>query len=154
FTYEAFLIFLPLSALAYWRVSDRRAALPRWIADLVVFVIAAVTVGRVANHDRAGTTTLSHLWHRVEDVLPGAGRVFGWLIPHQPVIDVVAAIVVIAGLTGAVIVARRPGEPGGAVRQWIVIGGIALLFSLIGLIPLLPAEHALTPDNTGFANRL
>jgi hypothetical protein len=154
FTYEAFLILLPLSALAYWRASDRRAALPRWIADLVVFVIAIVTVGKVANHDRAGHTTISHLWHRVEDVLPGAGRVFGWLIPHQPVIVVAVAIVVLAGLAGAVIAARRAGEPGAAARQWIVVGGIALVFSLIGLIPLLPAEHALTPDNTGFANRL
>jgi hypothetical protein len=80
--------------------------------------------------------------------------VFGWLIPHQPAIVVAVAVVVLAGLAGAVIAARRAGEPGMAARQWVLVAGIALVFSLIGLIPLLPAEHALTPDNTGFANRL
>jgi hypothetical protein len=154
FTYEAFLIFLPLSVLAYLLVADRRDALRRWAADLVVFAIAAATVGRVAKNDRGGHLTISHLWHRVEDVLPGAGRVFGWLIPAEPAIVVALGLVVLAGGAGAVLALRRPGEPGRAARQWLAVGGVALILALIGLIPLLPAEHALTPANTGFANRL
>jgi hypothetical protein len=154
FTYEAFLILLPLSGLAYWLVAGRQAALPRWGADLVVVAIAAVTVGRVANHDRSGHVTIAHLWHRVEDVLPGAGRVFGWLIPGEPVIVGLLAVVVLLGAAGVVIALRRAGETAEAARQWLEVGGVALLLALIGLIPLLPAEHALTPGNAGFANRL
>jgi hypothetical protein len=155
FTYEAFLILLPLSVLAYLRVSDRQAALPRWGVDLVAVAIAAVTVGRVANRDRSGHVTIAHLWHRVEDVLPGAARVFGWLVPGESVLaGVIGILLAIVAGAGVMLALRRAGPAAAAAREWLEVGGTALLLALIGLLPLLPAEHALTPGNAGFANRL
>jgi hypothetical protein len=155
FSYEAFLIFLPLSGLAYWLVAGRWAALPRWGADLFIFAIAAATVGRVANHDRAAHATIAHLWHRVDDVVEGAVRVFGWSLPAESVVAGPAGIVlaIVAG-AGVVVALRRGGAEGSAAREWLVVGGVALIFALIGLITLLPGEDALTPGNSGFANRL
>ena len=123
--------------------------------DLVAVAIAAVTVGRVANHDRSGHLTISHLWHRVEDVLPGAARVFGWSIPGESVVAVpLGVLIVLVAGAGVWLAIRRAGPLASAARQWLVVGAIALILALIGLIPLLPAEHALTPGNAGFANRL
>jgi hypothetical protein len=155
FTYEAFLILLPLSALGYLLVAGRRAALPRWGVDLVALGIAAVTVGRVANHDRSGTLTIAHLWHRVEDVIPAALRVFGWSIPGESVVvgPVGIALVVAAG-AGLMLAIRPGGVLERVARQWLEVGAVALALGLVGMLPLLPAEHALTPSNGGFGNRL
>jgi hypothetical protein len=155
FSYEAFLVFLPITALAYLLVAGRQAALPRWGADLVVFAIAIATVGRVANRDRAAHATLGHLWHRADDVVAGAARVFGWSIPAESLVaGPVGIVLAIAAGTGVVLALRRGGAEGSAAREWLVVGGVALVFALIGLITLLPAEDALVPGNTGFANRL
>lgn len=155
FTYEAFLIFLPFSGLAYLWVAGRKPALPRWGADLMVLAIAAVTVGRVAKRDRGGHLTITHIWHRVEDVLPGAGHVFGWSIPAESVVVGPAGVVlaIVAG-AGVILALRRAGPARAAARQWLALGGVSLAGALIGLIPLLAAEHALTPGTSGFANRL
>jgi hypothetical protein len=154
FTYEAFLILLPLSALAYWLVAGRQAALPRWGVDLVAMAIAALTVGRTANHDRSGELTIAHLWDRVEDVIPAALRVFGWPIPAESiVVGPVGIVLVLAAGTGLVL-ALRGGPLERAARQWALVGGVALALGFVGLVGLLPAEHALTPSNEGFGNRL
>ena len=155
FTYEAFLILLPLSALAYWLVAGREAALPRFGVDLVALAIAALTVGRTANHDRSGELTISHLWDRVEDVIPAALRVFGWPIPAESVVVGPAGIVLaLAAGAGLVLAIRSAGPLAEMTRQWLVVGAIALALGLVGLVGLLPAEHALTPSNEGFGNRL
>jgi hypothetical protein len=155
FTYEAFLILIPLSGLAYLYAGGRRAALPRWGVDLVAVAIAAVTVARVANRDRSGDSSISHLIDRVGDVIPAALRVFGWSIPGESfVVGPIGIVLVLAAGIGLVIALRSGGPLAGASRQWLLLGGIALVLALIGLIPLLPAEHALTPSNEGFGNRL
>jgi hypothetical protein len=155
FTYEAFLILLPLSGLAYLFVASRQAALPRWGADLVALAIAAATVGRVANHDRSGEVTIAHLWHRVEDVIPAALRVFGWSIPGESVVvGPVGIVLAIAAGAGLVLALRDGGPLEGAARRWLEVGGVALALALVGLVGLLPAEHTLTPSNEGFGNRL
>jgi hypothetical protein len=87
-------------------------------------------------------------------VLPGAIRVFGWPFSGEPVVMGAVAILVAAGAIGVWIAIRRAEPPGRAALQWLVVGSTALLLALVALIPLLPAEHALTPANTGFANRL
>jgi hypothetical protein len=155
FTYEAFLVVLPITVLAYLLVAERRPALTRWGIDLVAVAIAALTVGRVANRDRRGHVTLEHLWHRVEDVIPAVGRIFGWAIPGESV--VIGPVGILLGLAaggGVYIAIRRGGALGPAARQWCVIGLLAFALALVGLAPLLPAEHALTPANGGFGNRL
>jgi hypothetical protein len=154
FTYEGFLIFLPLCGLAYLLVAGRRAALPRWGADMGVFAFGVLTAGRVAKNQRAGHLTISHLWHRVEDVIPGSLSVFGWFIPKEPVVVGLAGVILLAAAAGVVIAIRRSGAAGRAVRQWLGVGVAALILALLGLVPLLSAEHALTPANVGFANRL
>ena len=155
FTYEAFLILLPLSGLAYLHVAGRQAALPRWGVDLVALAIAGATVGRVANHDRSGELTIAHLWHRVEDVVPAALRVFGWSIPGESVvIGPLGIVLVIAAGAGLVLALRDGGPLDGAARRWLEVGGVALALALVGLVGLLPAEHTLTPSNEGFGNRL
>ncbi|MFL5908071.1 MAG: hypothetical protein ACJ75Z_10820 [Solirubrobacterales bacterium] len=155
FTYEAFLLLLPLSALGYVLVADRRAALFRWAADLVAVGIGAVTVGRVANRDRQGHVTLSHVWHRIEDVIPAAGRVFGWSIPGESiVVGPLGILLAIAAAVGVGLAIRRGGARGRAAVQWCAVGAVAFALALVGVVPLLPAEHALTPANGGFGNRL
>jgi hypothetical protein len=155
FTYEAFLLLLPLSGLAYWLVAGRQAALPRWGVDLVALAIAGLTVGRTASDDRAGEFTISHLWNRVEDVIPAALRVFGWPIPAESfVVGPAGIVLVVAAGAGLVLAIRSAGPLAGAARQWLLVGAIALPLGLVGLVGLLPAEHALTPSNEGFGNRL
>jgi hypothetical protein len=155
FTYEAFLVLLPLSVLAYLLVSDRRAALPRWGVDLVALAIAGLTVGKTANDDRAGDSSIAHLWHRVEDVVPAALRVFGWPIPFESVVVGPVGIVLALAAGAGLVLAFRDRRPlAGAARQWLLVGGIALALGLVGLVGLLPAEHTLTPTNGGFGNRL
>jgi hypothetical protein len=155
FCYEAFLILLPLSGLAYLYVAGGRAALPRWGVDLIALAIAGLTVGRVANRDRSGEVTVTHLWHRVEDVIPAALRVFGWSIPGESVVvgPLGIALVIAAG-AGVVLAIRNGGPLARSSRQWLEVGGVALILGLVALLPLLPAEHALTPSNEGFGNRL
>jgi hypothetical protein len=155
FTYEAFVILLPLSGLAYLYVAGRRAALPRWGVDLVAVGIAALTVGRVANRDRSGDLTITHLWHRVEDVVPAALRVFGWPIPGESfVVGPLGVVLVIAAGAGVVLALRDGGPLAKASREWLLVGAVALVLALVAMIPLLAAEHALTPSNEGFGNRL
>jgi len=68
--------------------------------------------------------------------------------------DPLGIVLVIAAVAGLVLAIRRGSPLDGAVRQWLVVGGIALALALVCLVPLLPAEHALTPGNEGFGNRL
>src|SRR5262249_46526532 len=118
FTYEAFLVFLPLCALAYLLIADRRTVLPRWGADLAAFAFAAATAGRVAKNQRAGHLTISHLWHRVEDVLPGAIHVFGWSIPGEAAVPILLVVFFAAAGVGVLLALRRDDPLSHPAREW------------------------------------
>ena len=155
FTYEGMLVLIPLSFLAYLVVADRRSALRRLAVDLPAFAVAAVIVGQKANEARAGDSSVSHLWDRLRDVVPGAAEVFKASFPGHQVLfgpaGIAVALLVGAGVWLAI---GGGGTLARASRQWCVIGAAALVLSLIGLAPLLPGPTGLTPGNEGFANRL
>jgi hypothetical protein len=155
FTYEGFLVFLPLSALAYLLVSDRRAALRRWMPDLLAFGFGLATVARTASNDRSGQLTVSHVWHRVEDVVPGAIRVFRFSLPGGDLFwGPVGILLALATILGIALAIGGGGAPARAARQWCAIFFLALALAFVGLGPLLTAGTGLTPGNVGFANRL
>jgi hypothetical protein len=155
FTYESFLVLLPLCGLGYLLIAPRRPALQSWAADLLTLVVAAATAGRIADEQRGGEVTISHLLQRVDDVIPGASRVFGWSIPGETFLPAAFGILVVAvaGL-GVVLALRRDGPLREPARQWLALAAVGVIGAGVGLITLLSAEDALTPGNAGFANRL
>ena len=154
-TYEAMLVAIPLSFLAYLVVADRRSALRRLAADLPAFVLIALIVATKADEARAGDSSIPHLWDRLRDVLPGAVEVFEASFPgHQLLFGpagIAIALLVGLGVWSAI---GRGGTLARASRQWALIAAAALVLALIGLAPLLPGPTGLTPSNQGFANRL
>jgi hypothetical protein len=155
FTYEGMLVLIPLSFLAYLVVADRRSALRRFAADLPAFAVAAVIVGQKANEARAGDSSISHLWDRLRDVVPGAVDVFEASFPGHEVLfgpaGIAIAVLIGVGVRSTI---GRGGILARASRQWCLIAAVALVLALIGLAPLLPGATGLTPSNEGFANRL
>jgi hypothetical protein len=155
FTYEGFLILLPITALAYLVVAERSAVLPRWLADLSAFAIGLATVARTANSDRGGEFSIPHLWHRAEDVVPAAVRVFRFSLPGGDLFTTWAGVLIALGVALGVFLAIKRGGPlARAARQWCVIGLAGLALAFIGITPLFAGQTGLTPANTGFGNRL
>lgn len=154
-THEAYLALVPGTVLLYLVVGDRRDALRRWIADLGLFAVGYLTLGRSASDTRGGEVTLDHLRTRLGEVSDGTLEVVRESLPVPDLLWGPAGIALLAVTVAGVVLAWRRDEVANrSVRQWLLVGGVALAFMLMGLAPLLPGPSDLTPVWQGFNSRV
>ena len=153
-TYESVAPLPVLSVLVYLAVSGREQAWRRWPFDLVSVAIGLAVIAPRARERRGGDVSPDHLIDRAGEVGEAAKTVFLESIPladllHGPV----GAAMVVAAAVGIVMAHGRENPLSGHIRRWAWIGALGLVFSLGGLVMLLPADSYYGPRPSGIGNR-
>lgn len=153
-TYELVAGLIVVTALLYVAQAGWRPALRRWPADLASVALALAIIAPRAADDREAHTSLSFLWDRAGQTLTQGETVFRWLLPwHDVLAGQVGLILLLVGVLGAGIAIGRRDETGAGLATWTKIAGIATVFSLAGLVMLLPADPYFVPRISGMGNR-
>jgi hypothetical protein len=154
-TYESFVVLVPLSVLVYAVIAGVRPAVRRWPIDFGVAILAGYVASNAAEESREPDLSASHLLERADQVGAEALDVLRHSLPADQVIwgplGLILGALILVGLTRAL---RRTDSVAGATRGWLVVGGIGLTFAIAGLLGLLPGESELALSWTGNNNRL
>jgi hypothetical protein len=154
-TYELVAPLVGLVAVLYLVASsDRRAALRRWPADVVVGLVALALMAEAGEERRDATFTPSFLLDRVEQMGEPVRVVFGSLLPFEAVLlGPVGVLLAFVLAIGAGVALGAGGAPARAVRHWGVVAGAGVVFAVAGLVMLLPADPYFVPKVSGVGNR-
>jgi hypothetical protein len=153
-TYELVAGLIVVTALLYLVRAGWRPALRRWPADLASVALALAIIAPRAADDREAHTSLSFIWDRAGGTLGEGEMVFRWLLPWHDVLGgQVGVVLLLVGMLGAGIAIGRRGETGAGLAAWTKIAGLATVFSLAGLVMLLPADPYFVPRISGMGNR-
>lgn len=153
-TYELVAPLPVVSVLIYWAAHDRRPALRRWPFDLASVAIGLAVVAPRAQERRGGDISVDHMLDRVGEMAEPAKRVF---LEHVPLADLlhgpVGAVLVVAAAVGIGMALGRGDGLSRPIRAWASIGALGLVFSLAGLVMLLPADSYFVPRPSGIGDR-
>jgi len=154
FTYELILPLIGLAGVLYWGVAGRRAALPRWAADIAACGVCVLLISGPAQRFRGGDSSLSLLVDRARETLSAGGDVFMLALPFDQALEGPAGILlVLAAAFGAGLLAASGGAQSRMLRDWVIVTCGSLVFALAGLLLLLPSVSYYIPRWTGIANR-
>ncbi len=153
-TYELICGPIAVTVLLYTVRSGWRPALKRWPADLAAIGLAlAILIPRGAA-DREAHSSLGFIWDRAMQTLPQGETVFRWLLPAHGVLGgQVGLVLLLVGVLGAGIAIGRGDAAGRGLATWAKVAGIATIFSLAGLVMLLPADPYFVPRISGMGDR-
>jgi hypothetical protein len=154
-TYESFLVLVSLSVLVYLPVAGPRRAVRRWVADLCIAIVLAGVLAQGTIDARGPDFAASHLLNRADQLGTESLDVFKHSLPFGNVLwspfGIALALLIAAGVALAM---RRGDSLSHSARNWVLTAGIAVIFVLGGLLPLLPAASSLAISWSGNDNRL
>jgi hypothetical protein len=153
-TYELVAGLVALAPLLYAVHAGWRPATRRILPDLASIGLAlAILVSRGAENREADLAPVA-LWDRAVQTAGEAEVVFRWLFPWPEVLaGPIGLLVLLAGMLGAGIAIGRGDDSGRSLAAWAKIAGLASLFTLAGLVMLLPADPYFVPRISGIGNR-
>ena len=153
-TYELVAGLIVVTPLLYMIRSGWRPALRRWVPDLASIAVAMAILIPRGNAERSPHTSLGFIWDRVNQTLTQADVVFRHLLPWPEVLGgKVGVLVLLLGMLGAGIAIGRRDTTGVGFLSWARIAGLSAVFSLAGLVMLLPAEPYYVPGMSGPGDR-
>jgi hypothetical protein len=154
-TYEFTLVPVLLSALLYWHRVPGRAAIRRWIIDVVAMV---AVLGLATAQTTVPREPISALPERAIEVTAGALSVVSWSVfPVGGTSDfsparLVGGLIVVAVLGTALARLRRGGRAA-ELRPWLITAAVATAVIAAGYLVLLLAA-GYNPAHRGIANRV
>lgn len=153
-TYELVAGLIIASSLLYAVQRGRRAALRRFVPDFASVVVALAIIAPRAADDREAQLSLGFLWDRSHQILAETEMVFRWLLPsHHVLAGPLGVFLLMAGILGAGIAIGRGSSDGVGFSAWAKIAGLSAVFTLAGLVMLLPADPYFVPRISGLGNR-
>lgn len=153
-TYELVAGLIVVTPLLYMVRSGWRPALRRWVPDLASIAVAMAILIPRGNAERSPHTSLGFIWDRANQTLTQADVVFRHLLPWPEVLGgKVGVLVLLLGMLGAGIAIGRRNATGAGLLGWVRIAGLSAVFSLAGLVMLLPAEPYYVPGMSGPGDR-
>lgn len=153
-TYELVAGLIVVTPLLYMVRSGWQPAVRRWVPDLASIAVAMAILVPRGSAERSPHTSLDFIWDRTTQTLAQADLVFRHLLPWPEVLGgTVGVLVLLLGMLGAGIAIGRRDETGAGFLSWVRIGGLSAVFSLAGLVMLLPAEPYYVPGMSGPGDR-
>ncbi len=153
-TYELVAGLIVVTPLLYMARSGWRPAARRWVPDLASIAVAMAIMAPRGDAERSPHTSLGFLWDRANQTLTQAEVVFRHLLPWPDVLGgQVGLFVLLLGMLGAGIAIGRRDADGAGLLNWAKIAGLSTVFSLAGLVMLLPAEPYYVPGMSGPGDR-
>lgn len=153
-TYELAAGLIVVTPLLYMVRSGWRPALRRWLPDLASIAVAMAIMAPRGAAERGPHTSLDFIWDRANQILTQAEVVFRGLLPFPDVLGgQLGVLLLLFGMLGSGIAIGRRDETGTGLLTWARIAGLATVFSLAGLVMLLPAEPYYVPGASGPGDR-
>lgn len=153
-TYELVAGLIAVTPLLYMVRSGWGPAIRRWLPDLAAIAVALAIIAPRGAADREAEASLGFIWDRAIQTLTEGEAVFRWLLPWPDVLGGrIGIVVLLVGMLGAGIAIGRRDEVGRGLAAWAKVAGLAAVFSLAGLVMLLPADPYFVPRISGLGNR-
>ena len=156
-TYEVTLPLIACMGFLYWIRAGWRAARFRWLADLVVVVVAGAWVG---GHTKRTTSSFAYDIEHLGEIVNQGGVILGRAgmplgSPRTTLVLVVLGAVLAAGLAAYLFRRRQLGSRAGwGLRGWLFLSGAGLCVAALGWVMFIPAEAYYTPSVYGLVNRV
>ena len=156
--YEVAIPLILAMGLIYTLRAGWRAARWRWAADIVAAALGATWVGSHEAHRSVGASGyLSHFKQIVtggEEIL-GRSLIALGEVPRTTLALFVMLAIVITGVAALIVRGHRmSGTAGFGLREWLLVTGAGLAFTVLGWLMFIPADPYYTPNIYGIANRV